>query len=190
MIKKAEIIKPHSLSDCYALVVRYVPLHINQYIARQQILKTIPATVGFSSIHYHLRQRPSYDIRFTVRSLEQYQTALLTGYRLTYCAACWRIGHMRDKCQSSVSCHIFNCAQCGGNHYSLDSICPVVKQYKVELKLAVDKALTSGAIKRSIPGEVSRPFQQHANDFPLLNQANEGTFPGDSHHFDSYFAGF
>ncbi|CAF5060563.1 unnamed protein product, partial [Rotaria magnacalcarata] len=59
--------------------------------------------------------------RFTVRSLEQYQTALelgrlsigqhylllttfLTGYRLTYCAACWTTGHMRDKCQSSVSC--------------------------------------------------------------------------------------
>ncbi|CAF4440360.1 unnamed protein product, partial [Rotaria magnacalcarata] len=40
----------------------------------------IPAAVGFSSIHYHHRQRPSYDIRFTVRSLEQYQTALLTGY--------------------------------------------------------------------------------------------------------------
>ncbi|CAF4565838.1 unnamed protein product, partial [Rotaria magnacalcarata] len=98
-------------------------------------------------------------------------TTFLTGYRLTYCTACWKIGHMRDKCQSSVSCHIFNCAQCGGNHYSLDSICPVVKQYKEELKLAVDKALTSGAIKRSIPGEVSRPFQQHANDFPLLNQA-------------------
>ncbi|CAF5011307.1 unnamed protein product, partial [Rotaria socialis] len=37
--------------------------------------------------------------------------------------------------------------------------------------LAVDKALNSGAIKRSTPGEVSRPFQQHANDFPLLNQA-------------------
>ncbi|CAF4183650.1 unnamed protein product, partial [Rotaria magnacalcarata] len=99
----------------------------------------------------------------------------------------WKIGHMRDKCQSSVTCRkclapytngvkhscqdIFNCAQCGGNHYSLDSICPVVKQYKEELKLVVDKALTSGAIKRSIPGKVSRPFQQHANDFPLLNQA-------------------
>ncbi|CAF5141661.1 unnamed protein product, partial [Rotaria magnacalcarata] len=177
------------LPDCYALVVRYVPLDINQDTARQEILKTIPAAVGFSSIHYHHRQRPSYDIRFTVRSLEQYQTALLTGYRLTYCTACWKIGHMRDKCQSSVTCRkclapytngvkhscqdIFNCAQCGGNHYSLDSICPVVKQYKEELKLVVDKALTSGAIKRSIPGKVSRPFQQHANDFPLLNQAKE-----------------
>ncbi|CAF3767319.1 unnamed protein product [Rotaria magnacalcarata] len=195
---------PLLLPDCYALVVRCVPLDINQDTAQQEILKTIPAAVGFSSIHYHHRQRPSYDIRFTVRSLEQYQTALevgrlsigqhylplttfLTGYRLTYCTACWKIGHIRDKCQSSVSCRkclipytngvkhscqdIFNCAQCGGNHYSLHSICPVVKQYKEELKLAVDKALTSGAIKRSIPEEVSRPFQQHANDFPLLNQA-------------------
>ncbi|CAF1418711.1 unnamed protein product, partial [Rotaria magnacalcarata] len=145
------------MPDSYALVVRYVPLDINQDTVRQQILKTIPAAVGFSSIHYHHRQRPSYDIRFTVRSLEQYQTALelgrlsigqhylrlttfLTGYRLTYCTACWKFGHMREKCQSSVSC-------------------------------PVDKALTTGAIKRSVPGEISRPFQQHANELPLLNQA-------------------
>jgi len=203
--KKAEFIKPHTLPDCYALVVRYVPLDINQDIARQQILKTIPAAVGFSSIHYHHRQRPSYDIRFTVRSLEQYQTArelgrlsigqhylplttFLPGYRLTYCTACWKIGHFRDKCQSPVCCRkclvpytngvkhscqndTFNCAQCSGSHFSLDSICPVVKKYREDLKLAVDKALNSGAIKRSTPGEVSRPFQQHAKDFPLLNQA-------------------
>ncbi|CAF4138053.1 unnamed protein product [Rotaria magnacalcarata] len=94
---------------------------------------------------------------------------------------------MRDKCQSPVSCRkylgsytngvnhscqndTFICAQCGGNHFSLDSICPVVKKYREELKLAVDKALASGAIKRSAPGEVSRPFQQQTNDFPLLNQ--------------------
>ncbi|CAF1387235.1 unnamed protein product [Rotaria magnacalcarata] len=119
--KKAEIIKLHTLPDCFVLVVRYVPLDINQDTARQQILKTIPAAVGFSPIHYHYRQRPSYDILFTVRSLEQYQTALelgrlsigqhylplttfLIGYRLTHCTACWKISHMRDKCQSSVSC--------------------------------------------------------------------------------------
>ncbi|CAF4526111.1 unnamed protein product [Rotaria socialis] len=199
--KKTEFIKPHTLPDCYALVVRYVPLDINQDIARQEILKAIPAAVGFSSIHYHHRQRPSYDIRFTVRSLEQYQTALelgrlsigqhylplttfLTGYRLTYCTACWKIGHKGDKCQSPVSCRkclgsytngvnhscqndTFICAQCGGNHFSLDSICPVVKKYREELKLAVGKALASGAIRRSAPGEVSHPFQQQTNDFPL-----------------------
>ncbi|CAF1362866.1 unnamed protein product [Rotaria magnacalcarata] len=161
MIKKAVIIKPHTLPDCYVFVVRYVPLDINQDTARQQTLKTIPAVVGFSSIHYHHRQRPSYNILFTVRSLEQYQTALelgrlsirqhylplttfLIGYRLTYGTACWKIGYIRDKCQSPVSCRkcldpytngvkhscqdIFNCAQCGGNHYSLDSICPLVKK--------------------------------------------------------------
>ncbi|CAF2186882.1 unnamed protein product [Rotaria magnacalcarata] len=162
------------MPDSYALVVRYVPLDINQDTVRQQILKTIPAAVGFSSIHYHHRQRPSYDIRFTVRSLEQYQTALelgrlsigqhylrlttfLTGYRLTYCTACWKFGHMREKCQSSVSCR-----KC------LD---PYTNGYREQLKLAVDKALTTGAIKRSVPGEISRPFQQHANELPLLNQA-------------------
>ncbi|CAM4850843.1 unnamed protein product, partial [Rotaria magnacalcarata] len=170
---------------------------INQDIAGQQILKTIPDAVGFSSILYHHRQRATYDIRFTVRSLEQYQTALelgrlsigqhylplttfLTGYQLTYSTACWKIGHMRDKCQSPVSCRkclgpytngvndscqndTLICAQCGGNHFSLDSICPVVKGYREEFKLAVDKALTSSAINRSAPREVSRPFQQQTN---------------------------
>ncbi|CAF4154577.1 unnamed protein product [Rotaria socialis] len=134
--------------------LRYVPLNIKQDTTRQQIVKTIPAAVGFSSIHYRHRQRPTYDIRFTVRSLEQYQTALLTGYRLTYCTECWKIGHMRDKCQSPVSCR-----QCLGPYTN-------EVKHREELKLAVDKALTSRAIKRSIPGEVPRSFQLHANDFP------------------------
>ncbi|CAF3898834.1 unnamed protein product [Rotaria magnacalcarata] len=85
--KKAEFIKPRTLSDCFDSAVRYVPLDINQNIAQQQILKTIPATVGFSSILYHHCQRATYDIRFTVRSLEPYQTALELG-RLS-------IGHSR-----------------------------------------------------------------------------------------------
>ncbi|CAF2221695.1 unnamed protein product [Rotaria magnacalcarata] len=41
-----------------------------------------------------------------------------------------------------------------------------------ELVLVVDKDLTTGAIKRSAPGEISRPFQQYANAFPLLNRDN------------------
>ncbi|CAF1614370.1 unnamed protein product [Rotaria magnacalcarata] len=114
-------------------------------------------------------------------------TTFPSGYRLTHCTACWKIGHMRDKSQSPVSCRkclgpytngvnhscqndTFICAQCGGNHFSLDSICPVVKKYREELKLAVDKALTSGAIKRPAPGEAPRPFQQQTNNFSFLNQ--------------------
>ncbi|CAF3609132.1 unnamed protein product [Rotaria socialis] len=122
--KNTEFIKPHTLPDCYALVVRYIPLDINQDTARQQILKTIPAAAG------------------------PYANGV------------------KHSCQD-----IFNCGQCGGNHYSLDSICPAVKEYREELKLAVDKALALDAIKRSASGEVSRSFQQHENDFPLLNQA-------------------
>ncbi|CAM4813635.1 unnamed protein product [Rotaria magnacalcarata] len=158
---------------------------INQDIVRQQILKTIPDAVGFSSILYHHRQRATYDIRFTVRSLEQYQTALelgrlsigqhylplttfLTGYRLTYCTACWKIGHMRDKCQSPVSCRKCIGPYTNGVNHSCQNDTFICAQE--ELKLAVDKALASGAIKRSAPSEVSRPFQQQTNDFPLLNQ--------------------
>ncbi|CAF2062170.1 unnamed protein product [Rotaria magnacalcarata] len=152
-----------------------VQADINQDTARQQILKTTPAAVGFSSIHYHHRQRPSYDIRFTVRSLEQYQTALELGrLSIGHCLSTNILYSMLENWsherQMSIT-NTFNRAQCERNHYSLDSICPVVKKHREELELAVDKALTTGAIKRSVPGEISRSFQQHANDFPLLNQA-------------------
>ena len=42
------------------------------------------------------------------------------------------------------------CAQCHGNHTSTNLVCPVVKQYKHELKLAVDTALkdTSNELNR------------------------------------------
>jgi hypothetical protein len=203
--KKVEIIKPHSPPDCFALVVRYIPLDVNRESATHAIVKSIPAAVGFSSINYHHRQRPSYDLRFNVLNLEQYHTALelgrlaigqhylpitnfLTGYRLTYCTSCWKIGHMRNKCQSPVCCRkclvpyingvnhtcqgdTLNCAQCGGNHFSLDARCHIVKKYKDELKLAVDKALASGVIKRPVPGELSRPFQHLDSEFPVLNKA-------------------
>ncbi|CAF4272076.1 unnamed protein product [Rotaria magnacalcarata] len=110
---------------------------------------------------------PSYDIRFTVRSLEQYQTALelgrlsigqhylplttfLTGYRLTYCTACWKIGHMRDKCQSPVSCRKCLGPYTNGVNHNCQNDTFICAQE--ELKLVVDKALASGAIKRSAPG--------------------------------------
>lgn len=82
---------------------------------------------------------------------------------------------MRNKCQSSIcyrkylvpyingikhSCYegARTCAQCGNNRFSLDSICPIVKQYREDLKVAVDKALASGVIKRVPPGELSIHF--------------------------------
>lgn len=201
------ITKPRSLPDCYALVVRYIPRDVNEETAKREIMKAIPAAISFSAIQYHHRQRASYDLRFNVPNLEQYQTALelsriaigqhylpltkfLPGYRLTYCTACWKIGHMRDKCQSPVCCRrclqpfvtgvkhdcpatAFSCAQCGGDHFSLDAKCHVVKKYRDELKTAVDSALAAGAIKRPPPGALSRPFQTTDNDFPALTLAKD-----------------
>ncbi|CAF1049213.1 unnamed protein product [Adineta steineri] len=203
--KKVEIAKPRYLPDCYSLVVRYVPTEVNYEIARSEIIKSISSAVSFSSINYQQRRRPSYDIRFSVHNLEQYQTALQLGriaigqhflpltnyhtsYRMTYCTACWKIGHMRSQCQFPVCCgkclvpytngvkHIcqdnaLRCAQCGENHFSLEAICPIVKKYKDELKLAVDNALSTGVIKRPpLVDNLPRPFQLHHKEFPTLHK--------------------
>jgi hypothetical protein len=202
---RVEIMKPRTLPDCLALVVRYIPSEFNEEIARTEVLKAIPAATSFSVIRYQHRQRPSYDLRFCVLSVDQYQTALelgrlaigqfylpvthfLAGYRMIYCTACWKLGHTRDQCKAPVSCRKcltpytqgvqhtcqengFTCAQCGGDHFSLDSACPRVKQYKGDLKAAVDKAIETGAIKRTPPGEVTRPYTHQAHAFPVLNRA-------------------
>ncbi|CAF4266096.1 unnamed protein product, partial [Rotaria sordida] len=39
-------------------------------------MKTIPVAVAFSTIHYQHHKRPSYDLRFCMRNLDQYKTAL------------------------------------------------------------------------------------------------------------------
>ena len=75
--------------------------------ARIEVSKSIPSAVAFTAIRYHHRHRPSYDLRFSVRDLDQHQTALelgrtaigqhylplthfLVGNRMTYCTACWK----------------------------------------------------------------------------------------------------
>ena len=60
------------------------------------------------------------------------------------------------------------CAQCGENHFSLASICPVVKQYKEDLKTAVESALAAGQIRRAEVAVVPQPFQGQIDDFPKL----------------------
>ena len=159
--KEVELIKPHLLPDCFSIVVQYVPMDINSELAHMEIMKTIPAAVAFSILHYQHRKRPSYDIRFGVRNFNQYQTALelgritngqyylpltqfLAGYWLIYFTACWKLGHKREKYQSSICCRkclvpcvykvkrsyqggAISCPQCDGDHFSLSSTCPIVK---------------------------------------------------------------
>ena len=60
------------------------------------------------------------------------------------------------------------CAQCDGNHHSLDSQCQVLKEYKDQLKEDVEDAIQKGLLQRFSPQEKSPSFELHDQDFPPL----------------------
>ena len=108
----------------------------------------------------------------------------LTGNRMTYCTRCWQIGHMREKCSSTAQrCRLCledfvtkethtcsnqpKCAQCGGNHHSLDSQCDIIRQYRADLKENVNSAIEKGKLQRI------EPFEQPKSKFDI----NTGEFP-------------
>ncbi|CAF2425872.1 unnamed protein product [Rotaria sp. Silwood2] len=111
-------------------------------------------------------------------------TKFYPGNRLTYCTKCWCIGHLRNKGNSENKCRIClenlsvdtprmcknesKCAQCDGNHHSLDSQCQVLKEYKDQLKEDVEDAIQKGLLQRFSPQEKSPTFQLHDQDFPPL----------------------
>ena len=65
-------------------------------------------------------------------------TQFFPGNRLTYCTKCWCLGHLRNRCDAATRCRVCldtlndgsthicknepKCAQCGGNHHSLDLV--------------------------------------------------------------------
>ena len=111
-------------------------------------------------------------------------TQFLSGNRLTYCTKCWKIGHLRNKCSTSSKCRICldsfqentthecrnepKCAQCDGNHHSLDNQCLVIQEYKKQLKEDVEEALSNGQIRRLTPKEQAPAFEVQDQDFPGL----------------------
>ncbi|CAF1421376.1 unnamed protein product [Rotaria sp. Silwood1] len=111
-------------------------------------------------------------------------TKFYPGNRLTYCTKCWRIGHLRNKCSSESKCRICleslnintphmcknvpKCAQCDGDHHSLDSQCQVLKEYKDQLKEDVEDAIQKGLLQRFSPQEKAPTFERREQDFPPL----------------------
>ena len=65
-------------------------------------------------------------------------TQFFPGNRLTYCTKYWCLGHLRNRCDAATRCRVCldtlndgsthicknepKCAQCGGNHHSLDLV--------------------------------------------------------------------
>lgn len=196
-----KIVKPKFVPECFALVVRYVPRDLDVEFVKEEIKRTIASADNIKQIHY-VYERKSNDFRFTVTDLVEYNTArelgrisignhwlsitpFLTGNRMTYCTRCWKIGHMREQCNSNVQrcriClqkftkdeeHICNnvpkCAQCDGEHHSLNSQCHVIQQYRADLKEDVTKALEAGKLHRNMVTNPHPDFNMKNGIFPPL----------------------
>ncbi len=106
----AKIIIPKFISNCFALVARYVPLQLDSEFVKEEIKRSIASADNIKPIH-QAYERTSNDFRFTVTDLTEYNTAhelgrisighhwlsitpSLTGNRMTYYTRCWKIGHM------------------------------------------------------------------------------------------------
>ena len=118
-------------------------------------------------------------------------TQFFAGNRLTYCTRCWCIGHLRNKCNVPSRCRVCleslpenashvctnatKCAQCDGDHHSLDNQCQIIQDYKRRLKEDVDDALNNGTLNRFAPKEQAPPFESQKQEFPIMKTSdNQG----------------
>ncbi|CAM4966318.1 unnamed protein product, partial [Rotaria socialis] len=120
-------------------------------------------------------------------------TQFRTSYKLTYCTKCWKIGHMRFECNEATKCRICldkfeenvshqckriaKCAQCNEDHWSLDNKCQIIRQYKQDLKHAVEQAVTTGKLQRFYPQDIKKPFVNTGEDFPVLVHSTQAQIP-------------
>jgi len=108
---------------------------------------------------------------------------IITTYKpankLTFCNKCWSLGHIRSECQySGQKCKFclqdykdghneicskqYQCAQCQQDHYSLDSKCKVIQEYRTNLNKAVKQATAEGIVKPpQVETKQSLPPQPH-----------------------------
>jgi hypothetical protein len=63
------------------------------------------------------------------------------------------------------------CAQCDGEHHSLNSQCHVIQQYRADLKEDVTKALESGKLHRNVNTNPQSDFDMKKEDFPSLGES-------------------
>ncbi|CAF1221918.1 unnamed protein product [Adineta steineri] len=199
------VTKPKYIPDCFALVVRYVPVELEIEAVRDEIKRTITSADNIKHINYAYARKTN-DFRFTVADLSEYNSALklgrisigdhwlsvtpfLTGNRMTYCTRCWKIGHIRDQCKTITQrCRVClqeitkreehrcsntaKCAQCDGDHHSLNSQCSVIRNYRAELKEEVKTAIESGKLQRY--DNAKQPgFSNKNQDFPAFNEEDK-----------------
>ncbi|CAF3259672.1 unnamed protein product [Rotaria sp. Silwood2] len=184
------VVKPKYTPDSFALVVRYIPRDLEDNFVANEIKRTIASADRIKRIHYAY-QRKTDDYRFDVKNYSEYNAALQLG-RIAIghsWLSCWCIGHLRAKCDSTSKCRVclenlnvnithickneFKCAQCDGNHHSLDNQCQIIHEYKHRLKEDVEVAIKKGLIHRSEPIEKCTSFELREQDFPALINSNK-----------------
>ena len=111
--------KPKFIPDCFALVIRYILRGMDYEFVKEEISRSIASVVNLKRIQ-HSYNRKTYDYRFHVQDLQEYNQALnmrylsignvmvpitrfLEGNKLSYCTRCWRLGHMRNKCLAAMA---------------------------------------------------------------------------------------
>ncbi|CAF3860218.1 unnamed protein product, partial [Rotaria sp. Silwood1] len=114
--------------------------------------------------------------RISIRNTFCTITPFLAGDRMTYCTRCWRLGHMRDKCdlvhprcriclnnlidgQTHDCSNVVRCAQCDGHHHSLSNECEKVAEYRFKLKEQVNNAISTGKLHRLVPQDRAQPIR-------------------------------
>ncbi|CAF5096291.1 unnamed protein product, partial [Rotaria magnacalcarata] len=162
------VIKPKFIPDAFALVVRYVPLQYNEEYVKEEIERNLQSVENVR----HLREYNSTIKlgRISIGNTLCTITPFLTGNRMTFCTRCWCLGHMRNRAR---------CAQCNGDHQSLSSEWDKVVEYRSELKVQVNNAISLGKLHRLIPQDRTQSieFQTKQNEFPLLPQCMSGAAP-------------
>ncbi|CAF4597061.1 unnamed protein product, partial [Rotaria sp. Silwood2] len=164
----------------------------NDEYVKEEIERNLQSAENVRRIQYHFQRRTN-DFRFIVTDLREYNSTLklgrisirntfcaitpfLAGNRMTYCTRCWRLGHMRDKCdlvhprcriclnnlmdgQTHDCSNVVRCAQCDGHHHSLSNECEKVAEYRFKLKEQINNAISTGKLHRLVPQDRAQPMQ-------------------------------
>ena len=177
--------------------IELVTEEIKRTIASADNVKQIRYTYNRKSNHFrfHVTDLREYNSalelgRISIGNRLLTISPFLTGNRMTYCTRCWQIGHMREQCSSPAQrCRLCledfvskethecskqpKCAQCNGDHHSLDSQCDIIRQYRADLKENVNLAIKNGKLQRIEPFEQAKPnVDINTDEFPPLQNAN------------------
>lgn len=178
--KQISVQVPRFTPEQFSLVVRFIPVEISIEQVESEVKRSATSASNFRKIVYSY-PRKTIDYRFTVADLKEYNGLLRLGHigignrirtvttykpanKITYCSKCWKLGHLRGKCQEIIQkCRVclsdYNethnqlcskkakCAQCSLDHMSLDPDCQAVQQYRDNLNKAVKQAVQDGVVR-------------------------------------------